>query len=271
MIKMLIPILFFGLWSTSCSDTESTSGKLNAEKVQAKRQMAAQIDTIEPVNFDLDYLMGHFNPVQHPDFIRVPSPFSDRVDMYMRKDAYEAFKSMHAAALKDGITLKIISAARNFEAQKGIWEAKWNGSRILSNGENAAKAYPVAKNRALKILEYSAMPGASRHHWGTDIDLNSLSDKWFLQGDGQKIYAWLVKNAGRFGFCQPYSVKNAERPHGYNEEKWHWSYMPISNKLTTFARNYMKDKLITGFSGAETAVEISVVEKYVLGINQQCQ
>ena len=128
MIKMLIPILFFGIWSTSCSDTESTSGKLNAEKIQAKRQMAAQIDTIEPVNFDLDYLMGHFNPVQHPDFTRVPSPFSDRVDMYMRKDAYEAFKSMHAAALKDGITLKIISAARNFEVQKGIWEAKWNGS-----------------------------------------------------------------------------------------------------------------------------------------------
>jgi hypothetical protein len=33
----------------------------------------------------------------------------------------------------------------------------------------------------------------------------------------------------------------------------------------------MKDKLITGFSGAETAVEIGVVEKYVLGINHQCQ
>jgi hypothetical protein len=33
----------------------------------------------------------------------------------------------------------------------------------------------------------------------------------------------------------------------------------------------MKDSMITGFSGAETATEIGVVEKYVLGINQQCQ
>lgn len=271
MIKILIPILMFGLWSASCSDTGGSANKLNEQKSQARPQMAAQSEAAEQVDFDLDYLMGHFDPAQHADFAKITSPYADRADMYMRKDAYEAFKSMHAAALKEGISLKIISAARNFDAQKGIWEAKWNGSRILSNGENAAKAYPLAKNRALKILEYSAMPGASRHHWGTDIDLNNLSDKWFLQGDGQKIYAWLVKNAGNFGFCQPYSVKNAERPHGYNEEKWHWSYMPVSNKLTTFARNYMKDKLITGFSGAETAAEIGVVEKYVLGINQQCQ
>lgn len=271
MIKMLIPILFFGLWSTSCSDAGSSSTKWSEQKSQAMAQKAAQNTPPDLADFDLDYLMGHFDPAQHPDFAKISSPFTDRTDMYMRKDAYEAFKSMHAAALKEGISLKIISAARNFEVQKGIWEAKWNGSRILSNGENAAKAYPVAKNRAIKIMEYSAMPGASRHHWGTDIDLNNLSDKWFLQGDGQKIYAWLTKNASNFGFCQPYSVKNEERPHGYNEEKWHWSYMPISQKLTTFARNQMKDKQITGFSGAETAVEIGVVEKYVLGINHQCQ
>lgn len=271
MIKNLIPVLFFGLWSASCSDTGSASSKLSEQKPQPKAHMAAQNEAAEQADFDLDYLMGHFDPAQHPDFTKISSPYSDRADMYLRRDAYEAFKSMHAAALKEGISLKIISAARNFEVQKGIWEAKWNGSRILSNGENAAKAYPVAKNRAIKIMEYSAMPGASRHHWGTDIDLNNLSDKWFLQGEGQKIYAWLIKNAGSFGFCQPYSVKNEERPHGYNEEKWHWSYMPVSQKLTTFARNQMKDKLITGFSGAETAAEIGVVEKYVLGISQKCQ
>lgn len=269
MMKILLPLLLFGLWSASCSDT-GNAAKTSAAATQAQAKKTAQSEP-SAEEFDFDYLMGRFDPAKHPDFAKISSPYADRTDMYMRKDAYEDFKAMHAAALKDGITLKIISAARNFEAQKGIWEAKWNGSRILSNGENAAKAYPVAKNRAIKIMEYSAMPGASRHHWGTDIDLNNLSDKWFLQGEGQKIYTWLVKNAGNFGFCQPYSVKGESRPHGYNEEKWHWSYMPVSQKLTTFARKQMKDKQITGFSGAETAQEIGVVEKYVLGINTQCQ
>jgi LAS superfamily LD-carboxypeptidase LdcB len=182
--------------------------------------------------------------------------------MYLRKEAFEAFQKMHAAALADGVTLKIISSSRTFIQQKAIWESKW--------AKNTG-SHPDPLTRAKKILQFSAMPGASRHHWGTDIDLNNLSDQWFQQGEGKKIYTWLVKNAGNFGFCQPYSAKNELRPEGYNEEKWHWSYMPISKKLTTLAQTKMKDSMITGFSGAETATEIGVVEKYVLGINQQCQ
>ena len=268
MMKLLIPILFFGLWSASCSDAPAKANATKTLETTAHNEPAAQQLT---EGFDLDYLMGRFDPAKHPDFTKITAPFSDRADMYLRKDAYESFQAMFAAAQKEGVSLKIISAARNFQVQKGIWEAKWNGSRILSNGQNAAQAYPKAKDRALKILEYSAMPGASRHHWGTDIDLNNLSDKWFQQGEGQKIYTWLVKNAGNFGFCQPYSVKNEQRPDGYNEEKWHWSYLPVSQKLTTLARSQMKDNMITGFSGAETAQEIGVVKKYVLGINPQCQ
>jgi LAS superfamily LD-carboxypeptidase LdcB len=269
MMKLLIPILFFGLWSAGCND--APAGTKTPAATKAATVSTAPKAASNQEEFDFDYLMGHFDPAKHPDFSKIETPFADRAGMFLRKDTYEAFKKMHNAAQKEGISLKIISAARNFDAQKGIWEAKWNGSRILSNGQNAAKAYPVAKDRALKILEYSAMPGASRHHWGTDIDLNNLSDQWFQQGEGKKIYTWLVKNAGNFGFCQPYSAKNELRPEGYNEEKWHWSYMPISKKLTTLAQTKMKDSMITGFSGAETATEIGVVEKYVLGINQQCQ
>jgi LAS superfamily LD-carboxypeptidase LdcB len=264
MTKSIIFLLLIGLGSLSfsCSDAPSPAGE---------RTVKATAAPLRDPEFDLAYLMGRFDPAKHPDFTKISAPYSERADMYLRKDAYTAFQEMYTAAQKDGITLKIISAARNFEVQKGIWEAKWNGTRILSNGENAAKAYPKPADRAIKIMEYSAMPGASRHHWGTDIDLNNLSDKWFLQGEGQKVYAWLRANASKFGYCQPYSPKDAQRPQGYNEEKWHWTYLPVSQKLTTFARKQMTDKLITGFSGAETAVEIGVVEKYVLGINHQCQ
>ena len=132
------------------------------------------------------------------------------------------------------------------------------------------EAYPDPVERGLKILEYSSMPGSSRHHWGTDIDLNNLNDRHFLSGEGKKVYEWLRAHAHEYGYCQPYSPKGADRPDGYNEEKWHWSYMPVSKKLTLLAKEELKNEMIQGFKGSETAKSIGIVKKYVLGINQEC-
>ena len=180
------------------------------------------------------------------------------------------FKKLHAAAQKEGINLVIRSAARNFDYQKGIWERKWNGETILSSGENAKIQYPDAKSRALKILEYSSMPGTSRHHWGTDIDVNSFENSWFESGEGLKLFNFMETTGKSFGFCRPYTRKDASRPEGYNEEKWHYSYMPISKHYTDFAEKHLNNSLIKGFLGSEVANEIDVVNNYVLGINRSC-
>jgi len=50
------------------------------------------------------------------------------------------------------------------------------------------------------------MPGTSRHHWGSDVDLYSLEDIDFLKGNGKIIYQWLTDNAASYGFCQPYTA-----------------------------------------------------------------
>ncbi len=222
------------------------------------------------IEFSLEYLMGQFDPAKHPDFVAVETKYSDGDPYFLRKETYGSFKKMWAAAKADGIDLKIISATRNFYRQKSIWEAKWTGARKIENGTNASQKYPDPKTRALKILEYSSMPGTSRHHWGTDIDLNDLDNFTFEHGKGKEVYDWLVKNAAQFGFCQPYSPKGEKRPYGYNEEKWHWSYIPVAKQLTNLAKAQLKDGMIGGFQGAATAVEIGVVEKYVLGINKDC-
>jgi len=219
-------------------------------------------------SYSMEYLMGQFDPAEHAAFVQVDEAFANRPGMYLRKETYEAFQAMHKAALADGINLRIVSATRNFYSQKSIWEGKWTGQRKIENGKDASQVYPEPKQRALKILEYSSMPGSSRHHWGTDIDLNQLTNAWFERGEGKKIYAWLTENAVSYGFCQPYS---AGRPYGYNEERWHWSYMPLSRPLTAFAEHFMRDTMISGFKGAEVASEIGVVEKYVLGINPACR
>lgn len=216
------------------------------------------------------HLMGKFDPLKDTDFVEIDSKYADRPGQFLHKETYASFIRMHGAAKKDGIDLIIKSATRNFTAQKSIWEGKWNGKRLLEGNENAAKKYPEAKKRALKILEYSSMPGTSRHHWGTDIDINAFVNTYFEKGKGKKEYDWLMRHAGDYGFCQPYTPKGKDRPHGYNEEKWHWSFLPLAKRLSNQYRLRLTDQDITGFDGAKTAAEINIVEKYVLGINREC-
>jgi LAS superfamily LD-carboxypeptidase LdcB len=170
---------------------------------------------------------------------------------------------MHQAAQEAGINLKIISATRTFAQQKGIWEEKWT---------RFAREAPGTTERALKILEYSAMPGASRHHWGTDIDLNDLNNQSFEPGGKYaKVYEWLQGHAHEFGFCQPYTAKNTDRPDGYNEERWHWSYVPLAKPLLQQYLQTVTNDMLTGFKGAETASSINTVGHYAAGINHDCK
>ncbi|MDP6908719.1 MAG: M15 family metallopeptidase [Flavobacteriales bacterium] len=213
--------------------------------------------------------MGRFNPAQHPKFTEVPVSLASRSGMFLRKEALTAFREMRENAQANGINLTIISASRNFTAQKRIWEAKWNGTRKV-DGLDLAKTIPNPELRARKILKYSSMPGTSRHHWGTDIDINSLSPSYFESGKGKSEYEWLRDNAYRFGFCQVYSKKDANRPTGYEEEKWHWSYLPIAAPLTRFCLGNVKVNDIVGFKGSH-ALPIREVFKYVSGIATECR
>ena len=138
--------------------------------------------------FDLNYITGRFDPSDHPDFMEIPPLYRDGQVRYVRRDVFSAFKKMYDAALKDGVRLRIISATRNFDSQKRIWENKWMGKTRIENGTDASKAFPEPGERALKILEYSSMPGTSRHHWGTDLDFNALNNSWFEKGEGLKMY-----------------------------------------------------------------------------------
>jgi zinc D-Ala-D-Ala carboxypeptidase len=236
----------------------------------AQVQQQRTVDTLPAMTFSLAYIMGKFEPATHPDFALIAPNYANRTGMYMRKDAYDAFRRMHTAAQAEGVKLFIVSAARNFDRQQEIWEAKWTGARAV-DGQNIAETIPDPVKRALKILEFSSMPGSSRHHWGTDIDINALTDSYFTQGEGKKVYAWLSAHAAEYGFCQPYTPFGSDRQSGYFEEKWHWSYMPVSAVLTSQAEKQLNNKMISGFKGAETAEKIGIVEKYVLGINPNCR
>lgn len=267
-------VWLLGWWMIGCgASSDSQPGDApTAQPIAQVALPAAPADTTTLPTFTLDYLRGRFNPATHPDFTKVNPVHTDGDGTYyLRKDAYAAFVSMYDAAKADGVTLRIISATRNFDRQKQIWEAKWTGERLLEGREKAPAVYPDPQDRALAILRWSSMPGTSRHHWGTDMDFNDLNNEYFDEGEGLKIYTWLTTHAHEYGFCQPYSPKGTERPHGYNEEKWHWSYEPVSRLLTEQARRELRNAQIDGFKGAETAAAIGVVEKYVLGVSASCR
>lgn len=219
----------------------------------------------------LAYLTGRFDPSKHPDFVKVHAKYTDGDPYVLHQETYASFEKMHAAALADSVELVMVSATRNFKRQKQIWEAKWNGKRLLEGKDKADEVYPDPADRARAILRYSSMPGTSRHHWGTDIDLNDLENSYFAKGNGKKVYDWLTANAAGYGFCQPYTPKGDARPTGYEEEKWHWSYLPLATQLTDYATSALKDTDISGFAGAEAAPQIGVLENYVLGINTACK
>ncbi len=269
-VNLFIACLFLLVSCTTTADEQQTEKGIQVNSHTSKVNKSDSIPPKSKVfSFSIDYLTGKFDPATHPDFVKVENKYADREGLYLRKDTYEAFKKMYASAKTDGVQLVIRSATRNFDYQKGIWEAKWSGKRKVEN-KNLATSIKDPTERALKILEYSSMPGTSRHHWGTDMDLNAFTNSFFEKGEGLKIYEWLSQHASEYGFCQPYSPKGTERPYGYNEEKWHWSYLPIAKQLTDQAKAQLKNEMISGFRGAETVTSINVVEKYVLGINQEC-
>jgi len=143
---------------------------------EVKEVVVKKEKPIDPA--ELDFVMGKFDPAADDRFIIIDNKFADQSGRYMQKEAYAQFIKMYEAASKAGINLKIKSATRNFDYQKGIWERKWTGATKLSDMTDAS-TIADARLRALKILEYSSMPGTSRHHWGTDIDLNAFENSWF--------------------------------------------------------------------------------------------
>lgn len=262
--------LFYGiclslllLASASCGPEAETGAVFSRYSAHACAA-PSPADTVAPATAsELSLLMGKFDPAKHPDFAPVDTPYADKPGMILHRKTLAALQQMWAAAQKDGVALKVISSTRSFDQQKVIWERKW--SRFA-----AASPDPVA--RARKILEYSAMPGASRHHWGTDIDFNDLNNASFEPG-GQyaAVYQWLHTHAHEYGFYQPYTAKDEKRPYGYNEEKWHWSYRPLAAPLLLKYEQTIQDNMITGFQGAETARTIGIVRHYVLGVDAGCK
>ncbi len=267
--KRILPIVVLILFLIPVVTSSLLDLEIKKEGELIRQKILAEQKAIENAEKKI-YLMGKFDPALKKDFVLIPNEHNvSGYQTYLRKETLEAFLQMAETAKMDGVELKIASATRNFENQKIIWEKKWTGY-ILVGGKDLTKSQPDELERFKKILEYSAVPGTSRHHWGTDIDINNSNPQYFKTEIGQKEYAWLVVNAPLFGFCQPYTLKGQSRPTGYYEEKWHWSYLPLAKTFTEEYKKLVKEGDINGFMGDQYVPELNLINDYVFGINPEC-
>lgn len=158
----------------------------------------------------------------------------------LERQTLAAFLAMTERAQQDGIELAICSGYRDFDRQLAIFNAKALGKRALLDKDSIAVNIETMDDKELldAILIWSALPGTSRHHWGTDIDLYDASrtDKSSLQlisaeyeqgGPCHKLSQWLDEHAHEFGFFRPFQSGKS----GVSPEPWHYSYFPVSQKL----------------------------------------
>jgi LAS superfamily LD-carboxypeptidase LdcB len=148
-----------------------------------------------------------------------------------------AFNDMQVAAAHEGFNLQAASSWRSFERQLAIWNGKWRGERPLLDANNQPlDALQLSETERLHaILRWSALPGTSRHHWGTDLDIYDPDclpagtrlalEPWEYEAGGwfADLGEWLGDHMNDFGFFLPYA-KPLEAAQGVAYEPWHISF-----------------------------------------------
>ena len=187
-------------------------------------------------------------------------------------NTYKAFKKMEAAAKRDGIYLKIVSAYRGFERQKLIWNNKY---------EKFTNDFSLEPKKAIsEIIRFSTVPGTSRHHWGTDIDIIDgnfpdeenvlVSEKFEKDGLFYKVKNWLDNNSENFGFYLTYT--NDKNRKGFEFEPWHYSYKPVSVKyyralIKTDLKKIIKSLDINGSDYFDESFIDTYIAENIMDIN----
>lgn len=150
----------------------------------------------------------------------------------------QPFLAMRAEAAREGIDLRPYSSFRDFDTQVLIWNRKFRGERTLysRDGQVMDASALTDEQKIDAILVWSALPGTSRHHWGTEIDVYdhaSMPESYRVQlipeeyapdGIFGRLSQWLGANLDRFGFFRPYDQERG----GISPEPWHISYAPAS-------------------------------------------
>lgn len=197
--------------------------------------------------------------------------------------AHAAIARLREASAAAGIDLEVVSSFRDFERQRFIWNSKFRGERPVLDG--AGRPVEVGKlddaRLVRTILIWSALPGASRHHWGTDFDVIDRAAlaarpgyrveltvaEFSGAGPFARLNEWLAANLGNHGFFRPYTTDRG----GVKPEPWHLSYAPVSvPALESFTLEMLREAIENSeLAGRETVLAQlpELYERYVRSVD----
>ena len=182
----------------------------------------------------------------------------------LERETYNAFIKMKDAAENDGIKIKLVSGFRDFYRQQTIWNNKYKKftEEFSLDGHSAIK----------EKIRFSTIPGTSRHHWGTEIDIidknfenekNLLISKKYEEGGiFNSLKQWMDKNSEKFGFYLVYD-DNDKRP-GFEYEPWHYTYKPVSDSYQTeFLKHDLKSIISKTKLAGKEFINEEFIKKYI--------
>ncbi len=156
----------------------------------------------------------------------------------------QAFAALQEDAYTAGFDLAVASSYRSFDRQALIWNGKLRGERPVHDdgGQVLDLSALAVADRIAAVLRFSALPGASRHHWGSDLDVfdaaalpagasvQLVPSEVRVGGYFHALHCWLDERmaCGRsHGFFRPYGYDRG----GVAPERWHLSFAPLSRHL----------------------------------------
>jgi LAS superfamily LD-carboxypeptidase LdcB len=163
---------------------------------------------------------------------------------WLSRPTATAFTALVEASRERGFELAIASAHRNFQRQLLIWNEKASGLRpVLDEAGNELDLEMLdERQRVFAMLRWSALPGTSRHHWGSDIDVYdaaALTADYRVQlcsgecssgGVFSELHRWLdesISEGRSCGFYRPFDMDCG----GVAPEPWHLSFAPEAGKF----------------------------------------
>lgn len=171
-----------------------------------------------------------------------PAEIAEWLTVSVHRDVVEPFRELRDAAVDAGFDLAILSGFRSFDRQLSIWNRKARGELAVLDSDARPLDISTLSERDLvfSILRWSALPGASRHHWGTDLDVYDaaarpagyevelIPSEYESGSMFAPLSAWLderIANGSAFGFFRPYDRDR----NGVAPERWHLSYAPLAS------------------------------------------
>lgn len=200
----------------------------------------------------------------------------------IHRDVRADLQALQQAASVAGFALTLASSYRSFARQLAIWNAKFQGQRPVLNLQNQPVNLEVLSEleKCHAIMLYSALPGSSRHHFGTDFDvfdknavdehyrLGLTPDEYLQGGVFNPLNEWLSENMHRYGFYRPYNTFRG----GVAPEPWHISHIAVSQQMqqlssVTALGELLRQQPVSGQQTLLTHLD-ALYQRYVVNIDQ---